>query len=77
MKPEVRLFKFVVAGLGLWLLVRLAFFFVKALQEARTYSAYGRYDPTVFIIVGILLLPPALLVLRSIVRYVRKTFNRP
>ncbi|RZJ94600.1 MAG: hypothetical protein EOO60_02690 [Hymenobacter sp.] len=76
MKPEVRLFKFVLAGLGLWLLVRLAFFFVKAIQESRTYSAYGHYDPTVFIIVGVLLLPPTLLVLRTIVRYVRKTFNR-
>jgi hypothetical protein len=77
MKPEVRLFKLVVAGLGLWLLVRLAFFFVKALLEAHSYSAYGHYDPTVFIIAGVLLLPPALLVLHYIVRYVRRMFNRP
>jgi hypothetical protein len=76
MKPEVRLFKIVVAGLGLWLLVRLAFFFFKAVQEARSYWADGNYDPTVFVIVGLLLLPPALLLLRYVVRYVRKKFTR-
>ncbi len=76
MKPEVRLFKIVVAGLAIWSLVRLAFLFFHALWEARTYSAYGYYDPTVFVIVGVLLLPPVLLMLRYLVRYMRKTFTR-
>lgn len=72
MKQVILFLKGAFAVLGVWVLLRLTYLFFRTLRDARLYSAYSYYDPTAFVLVGLILLPPFLFVLHRLLQYVRK-----
>ncbi|MBF9143500.1 hypothetical protein [Hymenobacter properus] len=76
MKSTIRLLRMLLAVAGLLFLGRLAVRFVRTGWEALSYSSFGYYDPTVFIVLGLLLLPAGLLLLRYVVKFMRKVGRR-
>ena len=76
MKILILLLRILLGAVGLLVLVRIALLLVKTAREANQHSAVAYYDPTVFVVVGLLLLPFALLGLRYAVNYVRRMAGR-
>jgi hypothetical protein len=72
MKVLVLLLKIVMGALALVFLVRLALLFFRALHEAIGYNDFVAYDPTVFLLVGLFLLPPTLAILKYLRSYLRR-----
>ncbi|MDQ2769904.1 MAG: hypothetical protein M3Y54_05320 [Bacteroidota bacterium] len=76
MKSTIFVLRALLAAAGVIFFGRMAFLFFRTGREALAYSTFAYYDPTVFVVVGLLLLPPLLLILRYVVRLLRRAGRR-
>jgi hypothetical protein len=72
MKSIRLLYQILSAGANLAVLGYFGFLLVKTWRESKVYAEYDYYDPTAFVVMGVFLLPAAMLGLRYLVRCVRK-----